>query len=162
MNNPKGNNMQSKQLGFKMICLSFYLVIMMMEIGPCTSDENFTSIIRGNGVSKTVQTFPITDLWSFNGIPNYVYHKIRKNCSTVNHFIVNMSYNDTQLFKPPPLIAALAGMANKKGRGRLKGTRISINLTQPLTLVLCDDNTDLLEWGEFKFKLYDHVISAHY
>ncbi|XP_060844580.1 uncharacterized protein LOC132924349 [Rhopalosiphum padi] len=148
MNNPKGNNVHSKQLGFKMICLSFYLVIMMMEIGPCTSDENFTSIISGNGVSKAIQTFPITDLWSFDGIPNVVYHKIRKNCSKVNQFIVDMNFNETKLYKPPPLIAALAGMSNKKGRGRLKGTHISLNLTQPLKLILCDDNIDLLEWAK--------------
>ncbi|XP_026821437.1 uncharacterized protein LOC113559860 [Rhopalosiphum maidis] len=148
MNNPKGNNVHSKQLDFKTICLSFYLVIMMMEIGPCKSDENFTSIISGNGVSKTVQTFPITDLWAFDGIPNAVYHKIRKNCSKVNHFIVDMSFNDTKLYKPPPLIAALAGMSNKKGRGRLKGTHIWMNLTQPLKLILCDDNIDMLEWAK--------------
>ncbi|XP_025196003.1 uncharacterized protein LOC112595126 [Melanaphis sacchari] len=149
MNNPERNNMRSKRLCFSVICLILYLV-KITKIAPGTC-ENFTSsIISRNGVSNTIATFPITDLESFPGTPNFVYQKNIKNCSKVNQFVVNdVFFNETIAFKPPPLVATLIRMPKNKELRKLKGTNISANPTKPLTFVLCGDNFDILQLVEF-------------
>ncbi|CAH1730867.1 unnamed protein product [Aphis gossypii] len=143
MNNPEKNNVHSYWLTFKMICLTFCVVIFMAKTTTGMS-QNFTTSISHNGSQKIVSTFPMNDLLPFAGTPNSIYHEAIKTCSKVTEFVINLYNEESESVKSPPLVAA--AMNTKKNEGvKFKGTSISVNLTNPLKFTVCTDHVSMLQ-----------------
>lgn len=146
MNNPKKNKVHSYWLTFKMICLTFCVVLLMAKTATGMS-QNFTTSISKNGIQQIVSTFPMNDLLPLAGTPNSIYHEAIKTCSKVTQFMIDLYFEDSKLLKPPPLVAASMNRYWKNGSGRFKGTSITVNLTNPLKFTMCNDHVSLLQLG---------------
>ncbi|KAF0771466.1 Uncharacterized protein FWK35_00004592 [Aphis craccivora] len=145
MKNTEKNKVHSYWHTFKMIYLTFCVVILMAKTATGIS-QNFTTSISKNGTQKIVSTFPMNDLLPLPGTPNSIYHEAIKTCSKVTQFMIDLYFEDPKLLRPPPLVAASMNRYWKNNGGvKFKGTSILVNLTNPLKFTMCSDHVSLLQ-----------------
>ncbi|XP_029341779.1 uncharacterized protein LOC107884595 isoform X2 [Acyrthosiphon pisum] len=158
MNFPKRNKVNYKRFPYKIICLMLFLAIVMMKIVSYTC-QDLAGSISNNGVSKTVFSIPVDNLWPCGGKPNCYYQYNSKNCTKMTQLSIRLSLTGLGGLKPPPLIVTLSTVMKKNRRRLFKDPYNVMDQNKPLELILCDKRLDMLQWVRCYFSLYSHMAN---